>query len=164
MKAHRKDVTELVPEDFLISPIWEFDLDNEVESDTAVVPVLKLPVDSLGNRIAGTQVRLANGQIMPGMIGNVDTADAYATRHFIDVSIYKSGWVHLARYFDPWYEREGPLAFAKQLGLNVNEIFPIAYDLRACCTGDPLAITGAIEAEPRERLTSDQIMALICRR
>lgn len=163
MSAHRKDVTELVPADFEFSPVWEYDLANEEDSDTAVIPVFDLPVDDLGNRVIGTTVRFANGQEAPATIACVDTKDPYATRHFIFVSIYKEKWLHLARYHDSWYDREGPDALAAALGLKVEDVFPIAYDIRAHCLGDPAALAGVIHAEPAEKLTWDELLKLIAR-
>jgi hypothetical protein len=46
------------------------------------------------------------------------------------------------------------------LGLKVEEVFPIAFDVRRYAIGDAAALIGKIPKEPRERLTKAQIIAL----
>ncbi len=160
MNDQHKEFEDIVPADFEISPVWEFALDREIEGNMLVRPVLDLPVSTLANRFIGTPVRLANGRIMPSVITNVTTTDPYQTRHFISLCLYRGEWFDLARYHDVDIERHGPSALADFLGLSMKDVFPIAYDLRAYCTGDPAALAGTIEAEPRERLSDRELRAL----
>jgi hypothetical protein len=55
-----KPAESLTVADFEAHPVWEFLNDDEI-GETMVRPVEKLPVETLDNRIVGTQVRLANG-------------------------------------------------------------------------------------------------------
>jgi hypothetical protein len=46
------------------------------------------------------------------------------------------------------------------LGLPVDDIFPIFFDVRMYAEGDPASLTGYIQKEPRERLSRAEIIAL----
>jgi hypothetical protein len=126
-----------------------------------VRPVKRLPITSLIGRVVGSQVRLANGDHVWALIGNVDVGNSRLTQHFLSMSVFREGRsCPLARYFDPDYERHGPVALAEFLQLPVDDVFPISYDIRASAIGDPAALAGSIEKEPRERLTRAQVIAL----
>jgi hypothetical protein len=156
-----KSSEDIVPSDFAISPVWEFVLQLETVDDTLMRPVMKLPVNDLGNRIIGTEVRFANGSVLWGAMSNVDTQDTDRMREFLSLSIYKGVWYHLARYFDPDSERNGPFGLAKFLGLKVSDIFPIAYDLRSACSGNPNCLAGVIPAKPEIQLDADKRFQLM---
>jgi hypothetical protein len=66
---------------------------------------------------------------------------------------HRGKWVHLARYHDFDYTTRGPDALSLSLGLGVDEVFPIFYDIRAYAGGNPLALTGRFLKEPREKLS-----------
>jgi len=53
-----------------------------------------------------------------------------------------------------------PEAFAAAFRLSRSEMFPITYDLRQCCVGNPLCTTGEIQASPEEKLTPGEKSAL----
>jgi hypothetical protein len=94
-------------------------------------------------------------------LGNVDSENARLNQHFLTISIERDGrWFHLARYHDRDYDSRGPQALAGFLGLKVDEIFPIAFDLRPVARGSPDALTGVVSKEPSERLSRAQIIAL----
>lgn len=95
------------------------------------------------------------------MIGNVDTTNAQLTEHFLTLSVFREGrQMTLSRYHDFDYAENGPDALARFLKLALNEIFPIRYDIRALAHGDPAALQGQINKEPRERLSRAEILAL----
>jgi hypothetical protein len=158
-----KEAADIVPADFQISPVWEYALDRECEGDVLVRPIFDLPVETLDLRFVGSSVRLANGRTVPSKIANVAAHDPYATRQFICLSVFADRWFSLARYFDPDIERNGPTALAAFLGLTVEEVFPILYDLRPYCNGDQEALSGTIDTEPSERLSDREIMRLVSR-
>ena len=58
----------------------------------------------------------------------------------------------------------GPEALAKRLGLRVEDLFPIHYDISSLCVGDSAALIGLIDKEPKERLTRAQLMELTLRK
>lgn len=49
---------------------------------------------------------------------------------------------------------------AKFLGLEVDDVFPISYDLRPYSKGLDQALVGVVRKEPREKLELDDLMAL----
>lgn len=156
-----KRISDLCPEDFADTPVWEFCLDDECD-DELVVPVDTCPVTSLVNRVVGTRIRLSNGDIRFAAFSNVDLESPYQTRHFLTLSVFNGGhWLHLARYHDPDYERHGPSWIAKRLGLSVSDVFPITYDLRACCAGHVDTLVGVIPRDIQDKLAPEELMALI---
>jgi hypothetical protein len=163
MKKLRK-VDSLTVRDFRAHPVWEYALDVECEEgndETSVRPVLKLPVSTLGNRVVGTKVRLANGTKVWAVLGNVDVRRARSTAQFLHVSIWRGGKeFFLARYFDSEYAKQGPEALARFLGMGIDDVFPISYDLRAYVKGTGAAIAGAIPREPPQRLSDDERIEL----
>ena len=105
-------------------------------------------------------MRLANGDRPWSEMMNIDFSSPFQTEQFLALSIYNGRWIHLARYFDPTFEREGPAALAAALNLPIDDVFPITYDIRPHCWGNPLSLTGVIESEPRKRLTDSELMNL----
>jgi hypothetical protein len=63
-----------------------------------------------------------------------------------------SGWFHLARYFDPDWERRGPAALAAALHRSVSDAFPIRYDLTAVAMGVAVSLSGRSWRSPRSEL------------
>lgn len=153
-----KQVDALRVADFERFPVWEFE---DADDEMSVRPVLGLPVSTLRSRIVGTQVQLANGQATWAMI-NVSERDAGSTEHLVTLSLERTEhWFHLARYHDVDYVERGPTAVAAFLGLSVDEVFPISYDLRQYAAGDAAALVGRVLQEPRERLSRAQIVAMV---
>jgi hypothetical protein len=158
-----KPVESLTVADFKAHPVWEYLNDDEI-GETFVGPVKEIPVKSLGCREIGAQVRLANGLEVWAIIGNVDVANPRATRHFLALSIERSGkWVFLARYFDHDFAVRGPEALARFLGLGVDEVFPISVDIRRYVQGNPAALAFSVPKEPQERLTREELLAMSVR-
>jgi hypothetical protein len=145
MTLPAKNIEKLTPDDFTVYPVWEFALDLEEVDDLAMRPVLDIPVNDLGNRLAGAEVRLANGTRLWAGIANIFLNDAQKTKRLLGVRFYIGGeWVPLSHEMN--VEIYGPNALASRLGLKVEDIFPIAYDVSAFCVGDSEAIRGSIEA------------------
>jgi hypothetical protein len=161
MKARDyKPILSLQISDLEKYPVWEFS-NNEESDDTEVRPIKRLPVSSLAGRTIGSRVLLANGQHVWAIIGNLDTNNPQMNEHFVTLSIgWKGKWFQLARYHDPDYERRGPSAVACFLGLPVDDIFPIFYDVRKYARGERAALTGTVLKEPRSRLTRAEIIAM----
>ena len=159
-----KPAESLTVDDFKAHPVWEFLNDDEI-GETMTRPVEKLPVETLDNKIVGTQVRLANGLEVWGLFGNFDVKNPRATQHFLTLSIERGGkWFHLARYHDVGFAAHGPEALARFLGLGVDDVFPIVVDVRRYVRGDPAALTAIVLKEPQERLTEAELFALTFRR
>jgi hypothetical protein len=153
-----KRVDHLTPEDFAAHPVWEYALDMEEFEDfdeTVMRPVCALPVDDLGNCVIGTEVRLANGTALEATLSSVDLESAEQTRQFLFLSVFfKGAWVHLERCSGFDRARSGPAPFSAALGLTIEEVFPIAWDVSRHCTG--ACLRGMIESEPEERLSGGE--------
>jgi hypothetical protein len=157
-----KSWDDLAPEDFEKYPVWQMALDLEEIDESAVRPVTKLPVDDLATRVVGSKVRLANGERLWATIQNIFPKNPHKTRHLLSLSLRHDGhWVPLDRYHDVCLRLFGPEPLAKKLGLPLNQVFPIAYDVRSCVVGDPLALRGIIEADPKDKLSREEIFQLI---
>lgn len=155
-----KSILSLKIADLERHPVWEFG--NTVKGDdTDVQPVTRLPVSTLEGRIIGTRVLLANGQYVWATIGNLDSKNAQMNEHFVTLSFErKSEWFHLARYHDYDYRQRGPSAAARFLGLSVDDVFPVSYDVRKYAIGEANALTGMVLNEPRVRLTRVELIAM----
>ena len=95
------------------------------------------------------------------LIYNVMPESARQMEHLLTLSIEHAGkWFDLARYHDIDYTNGSPEALARFLGLVVDEIFPISFDLRPYVEGDPAVLQGNVLREPRERLSRDEIIAM----
>ena len=155
-----KPVESLTVADLEAHPVWEYLNDDEI-GETMVQPVEKLPVESLDDRLVGSQVRLANGSRVWALIGNFNVTNPRDTQHFLTLSIEQGGkWFYLARYHDVGFPAEGPEALARFLGLHVDDVFPLTVDVRRYVRGDPKALTAIVPKEPQEKLTDAELMAL----
>ena len=75
--------------------------------------------------------------------------DGVSPLWIVTLRIHRDGaWFDLARYFDPDPVERGPEALAHFLGLPVDEVFPISFDVREYVEGQPpaLAYTGCAAA------------------
>jgi hypothetical protein len=127
-----------------------------------VQPAKPLPVKRLTPQyVVCTLVQLANGSQFWAMIENITSNNPKGTEHFIALCVVKDGRrIHLGRYFDPWYEDLSPEKFAKSLGMNVDDVFPIFYDVQQYVEEQSPAHVGDITKEPRERLTDEELRKL----
>lgn len=83
------------------------------------------------------------------------------TEHFLTLSIEHGGrWFSLARYHDFDYADRGPEAMSRFLGLAVEEIFPISFDVQQYAERDPAALKGRVLRELREKLSGADIIAM----
>jgi hypothetical protein len=154
-----KRVEDLTISDLEAHAVWEY-LDDMRTREVMVRPE-EARSASLQNKIVGTQVQLACGRLVWALIGNANTQDSKLNELFIGLSLERDGkWFHLARYFDVDYATHGPNELAEFLDLNVNDVFPIQYDIKQWATGNVEWLRGSILSEPRERLKRGEIMAL----
>jgi hypothetical protein len=163
MTAESKRVESLTIQDFERDPIWEFtNREDNGTSEFEVRPVKQTPLKGLAGKLVGTQVTLAGGEKRFARLTNIHIWNVKATEQLMSLSIiYNDAWWHLERYFDPLWETRGPAALAKLLDLPIDAVFPIQYDLREFCIGNPPAAVGRIEKTPKERLSVKERMVLI---
>jgi hypothetical protein len=154
-------VDHLTAEDFAKFPVWRF-TGSDVPDEPYVTPVRRLPVKRLSGCIVGCPIHLANEMVLTGSLGNIDTTNARLTEHFLTLSVYRSdgSLFHLARYHDFDVSERGPVALTAFLGLSLEDVFPISYDVSSIVTGPPEVVRGTITAGPRERLARAQIIEL----
>src|SRR5262249_22191245 len=112
--------------------------------------------------IVGAKLTLANGQIVPGVLGNIDLGDPISTEHFLAVTVFDAsgGRFRLARYHDIDYSRRGPIALASFLGLPVSSVFPIRYDVSDIAVGDAECLRRIILEVPASRLSDEELVEL----
>lgn len=155
-----KTIETINVDDFKRNPVWQYS-NNDNVGETVIKPVKKIPVKNMAGKIIGTQVTLANGESVWAIIGNIDANNQRFTEHFITISIEKNGkWFVLARYHDIDYLSRGPIALSKFLGIDIDNIFPIAYDISKFVEGNILALSGKILKEPREKLSRSEIIGM----
>jgi hypothetical protein len=160
MMKNMKPIEALEVGDLEAHAVWQY-ANVDGANETLVRPIRRLPVARLAGRVVGTRVRLANGSCVWGLLGNIDESNARLTEHFLTLSVFQDGrWFTLARYHDFDYSENGPGVLARFLGLPINEVFPIAYDIRQHVKGEPAALAGLIPKEPRERLSRSELIAL----
>jgi hypothetical protein len=164
MTSHEKPAGELSQSDFRRHRVWAFatDREGELPDETWMRPVRRLPVRSLSGRLVGAELVLANDQSVWGALGNVCLADPVSTEHFLSVVVFhpSAGRFELARYHEADYSRRGPAALSACLGLPVDSVFPISYDISDVAVGHPDCVRRSIPAVPTSRLSPDALIAL----
>ena len=84
------------------------------------------------------------------------------THQFLAVTVFRDGdeAFDLARYFDADYDRCGPSGLAHFLGRDVEEIFPMSYDISNVASGTEDVVKGSIPLAPAEKLTEEELLRL----
>lgn len=156
-----KRIEEVTAANLARSPVWQFTNDDEMVGELLVGPVTKLPVVKMNGRIVGTEANLATGNKIWIMLGNIDLGNPKLTKHFLTLSVLSRGrWFSMARYHDFDWNKRGPVALADFLELDIDDVFPISYDVSDCCLGDSAATSGVILKEPSEKLSRAEVIAL----
>jgi Zn-dependent protease len=149
-KIPSKRLHELTPEDFRAYPVWEYGPEVEGESgdrETWVWSVEQHPVTDLSSRFIGTTVTLNNGMQLPACLGNVALQDEEATQALLALNVWhQNEWVGLRCDNDTGEPQSGEESFARQLGLTMDEVFPMHYDIAAHASGLKSVVRGTIEA------------------
>jgi hypothetical protein len=70
----------------------------------------------------------------------------------------------MARYHDIESDKRGPSVLASLLGMSVDDVFPISYDISELCIGNPAVLVGTIYKEPHEKLTEAELRQLALNR
>jgi hypothetical protein len=153
-----KKLVDITVDDLRQWPVWEY-LPGDVEP--FLVPVERLPVVKLDNRLVGSTVVLYNGQRCCAILGNISLENKRSTQHFLTLSIERNGtWFDLARYHDVDYARRGPVQLAMFLKLKTEDVFPITYDISRLAIGLRDIVVGEIPLKPRERLSKSKLIKL----
>ncbi len=144
-------------------PVWEFlNYDDHPAGETAMRPVEKLPVERFDGRLFGTVVTLADGSKYPATISGLGFGPKRYRHHFRSLTLFAKGKrFHLAKYFQLWYDSEGPDALAAFLKKTKKEVFPIGYDLSDVSKGPGDIVKGFFEAEISDPLPQDRLMKIL---
>ena len=144
-------------------PVWEFLNDDEHPAgDTAMRPVEKLPADHFDGRLFGTTVRLADGSLLPAAISDLGFGPKKYRHHFRSLTVFAKGRrFRLAKYFQLWYDSEGPDALAAFLKKKRKEVFPISYDISQLAVGPADVVRGTFEAEISDPIPRDHLMRIL---
>ncbi len=160
MIENLKPIDSLTVADLAANPVWQY-TNRDGAGEMFARAVKKIPVKNLTGKVIGTQVRFANGSLAWALIGNLDVGNPRLTEHFLTLSIERGGgWFALARYHDHDFADRGPEALSRFLGLRVDDVFPIFFDVREYAQGDPTALAGSVPKEPRERLSRADIIGM----
>jgi len=155
---------QLSPLDFTVHRVWEYvqDSESELPDETFMRPVMESPVSSLSGRLVGAQLTLANAQVVFGILGNIDLADPIRTEHFVTVTVFHplGARFDLARYHDVDHAQRDSRALAAFLGIAVDSVFPIRYDIADVAVGNLDCQRGQILANPMTRLSQDELIEL----
>jgi hypothetical protein len=108
-------------------------------------------------------VRLARGDHVQAIISGLEPDNLARSEVFKTLSVWLSGescWFRMARYFDPWNRTQGPKKLAKALGLSLEIVFPIKFDLTGIFKRKHLGLIGTFLSEPKNKLSKDEIIEL----
>jgi len=155
-----KTVESLTASDLADNPVWQY-TNRDGASELLVTSVTRIPVENLSGKLVGSKARLANGSEVWALFGSVDSANPRSNEHLLVISVLRDDrWFHLARYHDFDYAERGPEAMSEFLGLPVEDIFPISFDLRRFVTGSPEGLASTVLSEPSIRLSRAEIIAM----
>ncbi|MCA3175539.1 MAG: hypothetical protein ING36_08370 [Burkholderiales bacterium] len=153
-------LSDLNPAQLEFQQVWKY-VPAERDGEVCVSPEKAIRPRSLKNRIVATKVQLANGSCLWALLENIDIDLPEFTKHWMVCYFYlKKKWWRLARYHDADAMKHSPQELARRLGNQIEEVFPITYDVRALCSVDSSALAGLIFAEPETRLKRAEIIRL----
>jgi len=171
--ASAKPTDKLTPNDWKKHPVWTFDLDNETKpgrDETWMVPLKKLPATDLRNCGCNGNAKLACGLPVTVVLWSVKLKSdldedelwknfarlrSAAGRAPLSNALQYGIWVK-----DRWWltEREGgfmslgdykkrdPNELAQALGLDIDKVFPINYDISSVAVGPDTIVRGKLLA------------------
>src|SRR6185436_9788785 len=97
---NRTKLIDLSIKDLAENSICEM-VEDPLHQDVVGERVQSIPGEARTNRLADTQVQLADGSLHWALLGNISPQNAKSTRHFMTLSIHHQGkWFDLARYHD----------------------------------------------------------------
>jgi hypothetical protein len=160
-----RPLADLCSADLDACPVWQYSLrDSRDPSDPLLVPVNRIPSRNPLGKLFAVELALRGGQRVWGLVGGVNARDARLTQHMATLALHRnSKWFLLARYHDPDYSTRGPAQLADFLGIPVEDVFPIAFDVAHLVEGSPEALRGTVERDPVGRLDEAGLIDLVLR-
>ena len=154
----RKDVAELTEDDIGDHPVWEYVSDHDHLAETIMTPVVELPITHLVGRVVGTHVVLACGVRCPAILGGLDLRDPELNKYSLQISFIK-GATQIFFAAD-----SGICCSASEvahfLGHEVEDVFPISYDISRHCVGNSASLSGSIPSQTLPVMKSDERMQM----
>jgi len=153
-----KEVSALTPLDLRQYPVWEyvFDLDRvpecdqDMPTDTSVTPVKELPVDDTGNCVIGTKVKLNNGTQEWAMLSGLTLPSPDGRTGTVFVHLFdqkRAEWADFPPRDYPVYRADAPREVSALLGLAMEDVFPLSYDIRGLVAGPEQMLQGTIGSD-----------------
>ncbi len=137
-----KAVTDVTPDDFSAHPVWQYCVASNSDG-VGLIPVLDLPVESLDERVVGTQVRLANGQLIWAVLFGLDSFSPVFNERDVGISFLVEGKrVMLGRAWERDLPGHGIGNLCAALKLLESDIFPITFDVSHLVFGDKSSLRG----------------------
>jgi hypothetical protein len=156
-----KPANKLTPKDWKKYPVWTFDSGNEGQpgrDETWMVPVKKLPATDITNGGCRAKATLACAKPITLVLCGVDLNPEQTLKVMAQYRVKPMTKAERAEYLKPttphfrifvkgeWWDSElnGPGDLTEGLGLTIQEIFPIDYDISAFAVGIDYAVKGKI--------------------
>ena len=151
-----KPTHKITPSDLERYPVWVFDLANEGlpgRDETWMVPVENLPVSSLECCGCLANATLACGRKVIASLWNIHLESLSETQQFGRISLWLDDrwWQLSERSFisdSRTLETHLPIDLASKLGLELQAVFPISYDISEHVNGPPEITRGKITGVP----------------
>lgn len=118
-------------------------------------------------RDVGAMVELADGSRMPALIEGISLDVPEFSRHNRQLILWieDHGWFALAQYFvnDDVQAERGPHVLCGLLKKDVEQVFPIRFDISARSDIPAACLAGAFEPAPAWGLPQEEVMGLLVR-
>src|SRR5436190_14597935 len=125
----KKSFQDLSLSDVEKYPLWRFTNNDEVD-ELEIESIRANQVADLTGVIIATQVVFNDNTIHLALLQNVSLLGKQRNDHFLSLTIYANNkWFPLARYHDIALEDWGPAKLAAFLHKEIDDIFPIKFDL-----------------------------------
>jgi hypothetical protein len=163
MKNSTRPLNSLQPDDVKKNRLWEFVPSKDGE--LWVKSIASRKTKKFSGRLVSCQVTFANDSRHWALIEGIDIDTPEFSRHNREIRLFVEGcgWFHLAQYFDNEEIKKyrGESVLSEMMGLSVDEIFPIEFDVRELSSVDSSCLSGTFEVNPGWGLSKADVMALL---
>lgn len=163
--AHQsaKPLEDVTPEDIELCWLWSFVPSKDGRLWLKPVKINK--TDKFFDRLAGCKVIFADGTSCTAFIAGIDLEVPQFSKHNRELHLWIEGrgWFQLAQYFDSAELKAscGDEVLCELLGKRLDEVFPIAFDLRNRAKSDSPCLSGRFEHNPPWGITRQEVMELL---
>ncbi|WP_156392365.1 MULTISPECIES: hypothetical protein [unclassified Roseateles] len=124
--------SQLRPGDFHEFPVWRFS-EEDVDGEWWLAPAVQGQVGNLDAFVIGVPVKYASGVMGFGVLATLSDLDDPACVQRATLSLW-DGIGNWCVIFPPWHPLAAEMGIssaAQKLGLDVRDLFPVAFDLRS---------------------------------